>query len=138
MPRALLMEADLIFTCVMNAVCGVWTHLHKVLEGRIISHFVNDAILGDGIVRNVLHVLITPVERSVEDRSCDTVNDRMLVTLDGMEAIKQLAVLCVQRAEVVIDVRDEGRQPIARDDGWFCRAQWLYVHLQSDRGSNRM
>ena len=85
----------------MNAVC---THLHKFLEGRIVRTFVDDAILGDGIIRNVLHVLITPVERSIEDRSCDTVDDRMLITLDCMEAIEQLAVLCVQRAEVVKDV----------------------------------
>lgn len=89
----------------MNAVC---THLHKFLEGRIVRHFVDDAVLGDGIVRNVLHVLITPVERGVEDCSCDTVDDRVLVTLDCMEAIEQLAMLCVQRAEVVKYVQNEG------------------------------
>jgi len=32
----------------------------------------------------------------------------VLVTLDCVEAVKQLAVLCVQRAEVVKDVRNEG------------------------------
>ncbi|KAH9021268.1 hypothetical protein EDB84DRAFT_1620893 [Lactarius hengduanensis] len=49
----------------------------------------------------------------------DTVDDWVLITLDGMEAIKQLAVLCMQRAKVVINVLNEGRQPVARDDEWF-------------------
>lgn len=110
----------------------VYTHLHKFLESRVVCHFVDDAILGDGIIRDILHVLITPVERSIEDRSCDTVDDRVLITLDCMEAIKQFAVLCMKRAKVVKDVQNESRQPVAGDDGRFHRAQWLHVHLQSN------
>ena len=128
MPRALLREkaADLESRCDMNTVC---TYHHKFRKGRIVRNFVNNAILSDGVVRNVLHVLITPVERSVEDRSCDTVDDRVFITLDCMEAIEQFAVLCMQCAEVVKGVHNEGRQAVAGDDGWFRRSQWLNVDL---------
>ena len=137
MPRALLREsaAGLECRCDMNAIC---TYLHKFLEGRVVRNFVNDAILSDGIVRNVFHVLITPVERSIEDRSCDTVDDGVLITLDCMKAIEQFAVLCMQCAKVMKGVQNEGRQAFAGDDGWFRRSQWLNIDLQSNPKSNRI
>ena len=77
----------------IDADHGTSTYLHKFFKRGIIPHFINDTVLSDRIVRDVLHILLTPVQRSIKDRSRNAVYDWVLVLLDSMETVKQLAVL---------------------------------------------
>jgi len=66
-------------------------------------------VLGDRIIRDVLHILIAPVQRGIKDRSGNTIYDWVLFPLDGVETVKQLAVLQVYRTKIMKDIRDEGQ-----------------------------
>jgi len=77
----------------MNAGHGPQAYLHEFLERGIIRHFIDDTVLSYRIVRNILHILIAPVQRGIKNRRGDAVDGRVLVALDSVEVVKQLAVM---------------------------------------------
>ena len=81
--------------------------LDEPLECRVVGHLVVNAVGGDGVVRNVLHVRFAKVEHSVVDGGCNTADGRVLFALNLMEGIEHLAVVHMQLAEVVEDVVNE-------------------------------
>ena len=72
----------------INADHRTQTYLHEILKRDIICHFIDDTILSDRIVRDVFHILLTPVQRGIKDGSGNTVDDWVFITLDSMEAVK--------------------------------------------------
>jgi hypothetical protein len=71
----------------MNADHGK-TYLHEILEQGVIRHFIDDPVLSYRIISNILHVLLSPVQRGIENCSGNTVDDWVLVALDSVETVK--------------------------------------------------
>ncbi len=77
------------------------TYLHEFFERGVIRHFIDDAVLGYRIVRDVLHILLAPVQRGIQSHSGNTVDDWAFVALDGVEAVKWLAVMYICKTKMV-------------------------------------
>jgi hypothetical protein len=111
------------------------THRDKILERRVVVHLVHDAVLGLGIVGDVVHVGLAPVERGVEHGGRDRVHDRVLIALRRVQPLEQPLVVCVQLRKVIVRLGDECAHALARDD-WRVRVQQrLDVHLRGPSAS---
>ena len=65
---------------------------------------------------DIFHVRFDPVERGVEDRRNDRADNRVLLSLDLVEAVQHAAVVGMNLGKVVEDIMQECRKTLPRDD----------------------
>ena len=92
-------------------------YIYKRLKRRVRRHLVVDPICRNRVIRNILHICLSEIQRCIEYCRTDTPDDGVLLSLDVMELLDEATMMGVEFAEVVEDVGDKLIEAL-RGDYW--------------------
>jgi len=111
----------------------ILTYFDKSLKCQVIPHFFINPVRRNRIVGDILHIRLSPVQRSVIHGSRDALDIRMLFSLDFMKFIYKAFMVVVQFRVVVENLCYEFLQTITRQNGRLSCSERIDVDLVRTR-----